>query len=203
MSDAIAQGVKVIQTAETALRDLMQDAVSNGQYEQVAVLARWAEQLSQLGANGSSSSVASRARANGSVRDSSDNPRQKRRSPRRSKSKYPMFRRSGDALVKIAWSKASKSEYQHLAPRDVAETLLEKMQTLSHDEELLTMDKVFPLTMKDGAEIPSYQSYVCLAWLRKIGAVTQHGRQGYSVVGDRDGSQVIEQHWSELPLLKR
>ncbi len=193
-----------MQTAEAALRDLMQDAVINGQYDQVAVLARWAEQLSQLSANGSSRAAVNQAKTNGVVRESTlRSTSQKRRSARRGKAKYPTFRRRGDALVKIAWSKASKSEYQHQAPRHVAEALLEKMQGLSHDEELLTMDKVLPLAMKDGAEIPSYQSYVCLAWLRGIGAVTQHGRQGYSVVGDLDASQVIEQSWSELPALKR
>ena len=32
-----------------------------------------------------------------------------------------------------------------------------------------------------GTEIPTYQAYLCLAWLRGAALIEQHGRQGYSV----------------------
>jgi hypothetical protein len=46
--------------------------------------------------------------------------------------------------------------------------------------------KIKPATafVFDGAadgDSPTYQFYVCLAWLRSVGLVVQHGRQGYTV----------------------
>lgn len=206
MNDVIASARAVVRTAEASLRALMQDAVSDGQYDRVAVLAGWAERLAQIGAKGPTS-LPDRCMERGiAAADCStlrtESPKTRAKS-KRGTGKYPTFCRVGDALVKTAWSKSSKSEYQHQAPRDVAVTLLRRMQTLARDEELLTMDAVLPLTMDDGSEAPAYQSYVCLAWLRDIGAVTQHGRRGYSVDSEAAVEQAVEQSWSDLPLLTR
>jgi hypothetical protein len=102
-------------------------------------------------------------------------------------------------LVKIAWSKASKSEYQHHAPKAVILALLRKMQTANDGETLIAMDDVLPLSLDDQGDVPAYKVYTSLAWLRSIGAVEQHGRQGYSVPPNLDAQQLIERHWVELP----
>ena len=48
MSDLLAEGVQVVRSAEESLRDLMQTAVREGQYDRVTVLASWAELLSRI-----------------------------------------------------------------------------------------------------------------------------------------------------------
>lgn len=205
MTDLIAKGVKAARTAEAALRDLMQTAVRDGQYESVAVLARWAEQLAQIGA-GAPPEPATNLASTGVAASDLPPPttaRKSRRVRKRGKSKYPTFRRAGDALIRIAWSKASRSEYQHHSPKHVAIALLRKMQALGRKDQLLTMGEVLPLSSEDGAEVPAYQTYACLAWLREIGAVTQHGRRGYSVDSATPPDQVVERSWSLLPVLKR
>ena len=61
------------------------------------------------------------------------------------------------------------------------------------------MDDVLPL--KDpvsGTEVPAYQSYLCLAWLRSVGIVTQHGRQGYSLAKKDDVAARTEECWRQL-----
>jgi hypothetical protein len=48
MSDLLAEGVQVVRSAEESLRELMQTAVREGQYDRVTVLASWAELLSRI-----------------------------------------------------------------------------------------------------------------------------------------------------------
>lgn len=198
MDDVVAKGVEVVQIAEASLRALMQTAVNEGQYGGVAALAKWAEQLAQIIRNSPAERRDLPVKPGHSTTRRSGRRTLER--PKRGKSKYPIFRRIGDALVKIAWSKASKSEYQHQAPKEVVVALFRKMQTLGHGEELIAMDAVLPLVMEDGQEVPAYQIYVCLAWLRATGAVKQYGRKGYSLDVRSNPTDVIQQRWSELPV---
>lgn len=119
------------------------------------MLAWWTEQLAQIAANGSTNQATKHGTAILTAATSTSRmpSRKSRAKSNGGKSKYPMFRRTGDALVKIAWSKTAKSEYQHQTPKDVAVALLRKMQTLGRVEELLTMAAVLPLTAEDGEEI--------------------------------------------------
>ena len=64
---------------------------------------------------------------------------------------------------------------------------------------LLTTDDFMPLVDPDDAsEIPSYQAYLCLAWLRKVGLVTKQGRQGYTVQRPRDLQRLVDESWQRL-----
>lgn len=99
---------------------------------------------------------------------------------RRRKDAYPKFRREGDNIVKIGWSKAGKKEYQHKAPKHVLDVLVTKLETLGKSGRTFTMEQVLPLRDTDGNEVPPYQAYVWLAWLRSTGLVKQHGRKGYT-----------------------
>ncbi len=112
---------------------------------------------------------------------------------------YPVFAKSDDVLVKIAWSKSSKSEYQHKSPRTVTNVLAESLTHHARSRAVVSMDKILPLKASDGSEIPDYQVYVSLAWLRHIGAVKQNGRQGYTVKKLDELLQKIDAAWANLP----
>ncbi|MEI7601600.1 MAG: hypothetical protein WCJ41_20075 [Aestuariivirga sp.] len=199
MIDALPEGRNIIHAAESSLRECMKSAVAEGRYEHVTVLARWAEQLAGIiatGRNGGANDAPrlAMARRGASLRvGKSANRKQK-------KSKYPVFARSGESLVKIAWSKASKSEYHHQAAKQVAPALVEKMRALSNGDELITMESVLPLQLNGQGEVPAYQSYLCLAWLRSIGVVEQHGRRGYSALDAEAAHELIENAWCKLPV---
>lgn len=203
MNNLLAEGADVVRSAEASLRQLIQSAVNERQYDRVAVLARWAEQLAQVARNGSAHSATGPAIPTNASSSSKASllSRKTSRKSQQARSSYPIFKRMGDNLIKIAWSKASKSEYRHQAPKDTAVVLLQKMQRLSHERDLITMNDVLPLTLDGrGGEVPAYQSYACLAWLREIGAVTQHGRKGYSVLSETSGHELVERSWLKLPL---
>ena len=65
---------------------------------------------------------------------------------------------------------------------------------------VISMDVVLPLKGEDGIDVPDYQAYLCLAWLRTIGAVEQRGREGYTMNGaGADLTTVVKEAWNDLP----
>lgn len=203
MDDLLAKGVNVVRAAEASLRGLMQTAVQEGQYERVAILARWAEQLSQITVNGAEAVVWAGTATGPTASNGTTRRLAARNEAKGRKSKYPIFKRSGDNLVKIAWSKGSKAEYKHQAPKSVILALVEKMEQAARGDTLITMDNVLPLATEDQPEVPAYQSYACLAWLREVGVIEQHGRQGYSFIAGTETHRLIDQGWQQLPVVSR
>ena len=51
----------------------------------------------------------------------------------------------------------------------------------------------------DGTEIPTYQVYLCLAWLRQAKLVEQHGRQGYSLPDSAHLDALAGKLFEQLP----
>jgi hypothetical protein len=197
----------IIETAEKALAGLASDAARERQYEAAATLISVAQAINELpkrfarvfgettvGPEGSvpPAVVASASSGAGPVV-------MRFAKPERAKgNEYPKFARDGDNLVKIAWSKAEKSEYEHKSPKSVMSVLVGALGKVGAGGKRFAMDAVIPLAAgEDGAEVPPYQVYLCVAWLRQIGAVVQHGRQGYSLRGG-DLAAAVEKGWGEL-----
>jgi hypothetical protein len=113
------------------------------------------------------------------------------------KGHYPRFVVEGDTLVKIGWSRSSKSEYQHKAPRAVVGLVVARFMKAGGGKRRVTVDQVLKTSASDGTPLPDYQVYLCLAWLRAIGAVAQHGRKGYTAnSGDLVG--LVDSEWKKL-----
>jgi hypothetical protein len=112
---------------------------------------------------------------------------------------YPRFERDDDKLVKVAWSKRHRAEYEHRAPRGVADTLLEAIRMRKGEGVKFDAADVFPLQDGRGKEVPSYQAYLALAWLRQEGVVAKHGRYQYSLKAASATSQRMIELWDALP----
>jgi hypothetical protein len=62
-----------------------------------------------------------------------------------------------------------------------------------------TTDDVFPLhDPSDKADVPTYQAYVTLAWLRSEDLVVPHGRQGYSLPTGAELAAQWQERWNRL-----
>lgn len=117
----------------------------------------------------------------------------------KAKAEYPRFVREGDSLVKIAWSKSEGKPYEHRAPKGVIRALVQALSRAGAGGQRFTMEPLLPLKdPTDRSGIPDYQSYLTLAWLRSVGLIVQHGRQGYSLPEDVDLEQECARQWSEL-----
>lgn len=98
-------------------------------------------------------------------------------------SAYPQFVREDDELVKIGWSRSSKSEYRHKASWEIVELVARTVVEIASDTGVFDTSQLFPvIDPANGDEVPSYQGYMVLRWFREIGLVEQNGRSEYRVV---------------------
>lgn len=190
----LASAIDVLTRAESELRDLLELAASNGDYDAVKSLAELAQTIRLLAKKGHQpnddphqASARESRRSGAARRETSATPR----------SVYPRFAVDGDQLVKIGWSKSSGGEYEHRASRRIMDTLTTSLQDVGRSRRRFTMEEVLPLSdPTEHSEIPTYQVYLSLAWLRAVGLVKQHGRQGYSLSGQGKLKDLVDAKWA-------
>jgi len=208
--DLLVQAYKAVQDAEHRIRSLLEQAVSSGEYDAVVPLVGVAKRLalecrgvavaldgdSTISAPSVPSSLAQCAATAATEGEPEVSTSSRARAKKKAPAGYPKFICQGDELVKIGWSKTSKSEYEHRAPRVVAMRLAEVLEEFRANGRMLTMDQVLPLKREPhGNEVPDYQVYLCLAWLRALALVEKHGRSGYSVISRENLPQAVENAW--------
>ena len=116
------------------------------------------------------------------------------------KTGYPKYSSRSGILYRLGWSKKQREEYEHKAPRRVVELFAASLVKKSGNGSLVTVDDVMPLVDPgDGSDLPTYQAYLCLAWLRGLGLVKQQGRQGYIVPEPGSLQSLLEEEWTQLP----
>ena len=185
---------------ERTLVGLANEAGAARDYDQAASLIELARKIKQSGEQfrGTASRVAEESNPLDALMKL--DPAAESKVPIRSRNRlgqYPKFVREGDNLVKIGWSKSQRAEYEHKSPKRLLAVLCESLT--SANGKRIMMHKVLPL--KDpvtGSAFPDYQSYVCLAWLKSGGLVTQHGRQGYSLPKGIELAKSVETLWANL-----
>ena len=205
--------IQAIDSARLTLRGLLADALSAEAFSDVSAIARAAESLS---------AVATELRGAGEVPlPAEKQPREALPPPSAAgtvlaiaetsqattplpvppptnrRQQYPQYFRAGDRLVKRAWSKKERQPYEHKAPREVIEVLLEAIRRRKGDQRPFEAADIMPLYSKSGDEYPSYQSYLALGWLRHAGAIAK-GRDGYLLKRGWDPGRVA-QLWETLP----
>jgi hypothetical protein len=196
---------------------LLLRVASEGDYEQVAVLAEWAQRLREITAQAGPAKGTSGALSgiNGQTQPRTHSPvaapsasanrsPERRKTGRRTKSTakqadYPRFHRDRDELVKIGWSKKKKAEYCHKAPWPVVRAVVKAIEAKGAIGDKFDFEQLLPICMESGSEVPSYQSYLVLAWLRHERLITRHGRQGYSVSSDVNLPDIVQERWNLLP----
>jgi hypothetical protein len=114
------------------------------------------------------------------------------------KSGYPKFFRHDDWLIKVGYSR-SEGEYEHKCPKSVLNLLTEVLTKAGANGAMFSMSDVLPLTNADGSEVPSYQVYLCLNWLRDSELVQEHGRRGYSILKSTNLQVSVQARWGQLP----
>lgn len=210
--------IDVLSSAEESLRDLMGAAAKEGDYETVLQIAGWAKAVRQLLADSAHLRAPSEEPASATVciadsevsaetpelalpegNHSSANSKLLVRKTSRAKD-YPKYLRIGDVLVKLGWSKSQKAEYEHKAPFSVVRDLVMAIRQATSKKRTFVMEAILPLkSSADGQEVPSYQTYACLAWLRQEGLIVQHGRQGYTVKPNTELEASIQHLFSRMP----
>ncbi|MCO6043096.1 hypothetical protein NG895_04190 [Aeoliella sp. ICT_H6.2] len=195
---------KSLDSAESSIRTLVADAANAGDYDEAVNLTNLAKTLANLaksvtpngGEEAAQLSPPETKKRATHEQEGSAKPRSTKKSKRRS---YPRFIQSNGDLVKVGWSKSASKEYQHKAPREVLSAVSNALKVQRMDDGVLRPPQEFlPLSNVSGEQIPDYQSYLCIAWLREIGIVERHGRHGYSVPDPSNIEDRIANAWEQL-----
>lgn len=211
---------EVIRQAESRLRQLLLDCAERADYETARTLIEWANQLKGMVEQNCSLGTKPRptqpanewAKSPFELKPSSgasDNRSDARmvkarqfsqgRKAKAAKREYPKFFRDGEQLLKVGWSKRARKTYHHKAPKRVVLLACQALQQAGADGRRLVMEQVLPIhDPQHETDIPSYQAYVVVAWLRKERLIVQHGRQGYSLPPNVNLTDAVEERWNML-----
>ncbi len=202
--NAIGEASRIVGDAENNLKKLLAETATGGDYGLIVELAGWARSLADLRSEIEKKAPAETAAALHvhaltnellHIPQSSPTPRKTRRA-----NEYPKFCRNGEALVKVGWSKGRKGEYEHKAPFGVLIDVVTALSSAAVRKNRFVVEAIMPLkNSRDGSEIPSYQVYLCLAWMRQQDLIIQHGRQGYSLKPKIDLMSTAKELFTLLP----
>ena len=87
----------------------------------------------------------------------------------------------------------------HRSPKDVLDGLAGVIGELGPGGHRFTTDEVVAKGAGRLGEVPSYQVYLCLAFIVRRGLVERHGRQGYTVREPDGFASAVAEAWLGLP----
>ena len=205
------KALAVLREAEAKLCDFVPDALAKGRYEDAGHLMELARTLSDARSPETNHGAGKRARTRasgtqaGATRPRKARPasrtRQAKRNAKGKGSAYPKFFREGDSLLKLGWSRKSKSAYEHRAPRDAVFAVAKRVAEVALTRSRFMVEDLGDVCIAQG-EVPisGCQVYLCIAWFRRAGLVVQHGRRGYSLpVAAAKFPAKVKSAWQELP----
>jgi hypothetical protein len=199
----LRQVVEALRACDRTLRAAISVAASEADPEQLNRVVGWLREIQRIlheaSSNDSSPLVSNSVLGQESAQERVI-PSGKSQSGAR-REKYPLFFKDSDSnLVKVGWSKKSRDEYEHKAPRSAISTVAKAIAEAAKNRKRIVMEKLIPFhDPVSGVTLPDYQAYIVLAWLRSTALVIQHGRQGYTVANGLLNDGVIERLWDSIP----
>lgn len=194
---------RVVQACTSQLKGLTEAALADGDFDSVIYVSTVLKRLSNLPL-GPATDLEARGTVHADTRASEgDNPSppvQQSHDAKvkpRTKNAYPRFRRDGSYLVKVGWSKKSRQEYEHRALADVVLAIAAGLDDRAIEGRTVSADELAPATA-DGQEIPSYQLYLALAWLRSERLLNRIGRKGYTSAAPGELAAKARERWEEM-----
>jgi hypothetical protein len=171
-----------IAACEAEIKALMTSLVANGDYEELPALAVLAGRLAELAAGEPAAVTAAGSETQASrVLAIPDVALVAEPKPAKKKLDYPRFERSEDRLIKVGWSKKDREEYEHKASKATARAVFEAIADASSSRDFVRVEDVLRVRGEQEEEIPSYQIYLVIAWLRSGGAIEKEGNEGYRI----------------------
>ena len=196
---------KVLQACTGKLKALTEAALADGDFDSVlyvtTVLKRFSDLQLGLGTDSGVQrdplSEEKSLQVDGSSRSASK--RHEPKSATKSKTAYPRFRRDGSHLVKVGWSKKSRQEYEHRAAFGVVLAVAARLEERTAGGHTASVDELLPLVAGDhGDQVPSYQLYLAIAWLRSERLLNRIGRKGYTSAAPGELAARARERWDEM-----
>lgn len=192
-----------IDAAEKKLRELIAQAAADGDYGVISQLVEAAEGLRRTtrlleGAEAARAEMAESEQQSGApTAAAAPATANEADQIKRLTKEYPRFERQEDRLIKVGWSKKDRAEYEHRTDKEIASAVSLYLAETPKDK-TFRMDDLLPIEI-DEKEVPLYQAYLVLAWLRDRGLIGKQGKDGYQwLVGDFD-EPAFEAAWGSTP----
>jgi len=196
------QALDVLRDAEVKLCGLIPKALAGHRDEDAGRLMELARLLADA--------RCLRAKSGSADADTSRDPQPERKRhakarKKRKASPYPKFFREGNALLKLGWSRKSRSEYEHRASRDAVMAVADRVAEVASlnrtgTASRFTVEDLGDVRMAEADEpISGCQVYLCIAWFRRAGLIIQHGRRGYTLpIAPAKFPAKVRSAWGEL-----
>ena len=200
MESRIDKAYRVLTEAEQALSDLIAESLREQRFGEVQAIAALAERVTTALHTGTIEKEPQPRVAPSPPTPPIDGVAQPRRNqPRRrgAKAVYPQFRRDGSDLIKLGWSRKKKKEYTHRAPSVVVAAVVEAL-TRQPVEEPFSMGDLLASIAASGTDVPAYQVYVVIGWLKSVTAVSGNGRTRYRCDHAAISPGVFDNLWQSL-----
>jgi hypothetical protein len=196
------QAQAILRDAEVRLCELIPKALAERRDVEVGQLMELARLLADARCSPAERGPGERTGATATAAaDRTPCPERKRKpKPRKKASPYPKFLREGNALLKLGWSRKSRAEYEHRAPREAVLAVTARVAQVASTTSRFTVEDLGEAHVGAGdAPISSCQVYLCIAWFRRAGLVVQHGRRGYSLpTAAAQFPAKVKAAWAEL-----
>lgn len=167
---------KTLEKCERSIRELISTAAQEGDYEGVERATDIAVNLRNLKQqkNGIGNT-------NTKASETISKPKSQSSAKSRKKTDYPYFQVKQDTLIRFGWSKKEKREYSHKIPKSAFDGVIEAISKISkRGKEPYTAESIIELANQHpDQDIPSYQAYVVIGFLKEVGLLEQVGREGY------------------------
>jgi hypothetical protein len=201
MDTVIAQSVaKILQDAEASVRTLIGKAAETRKYDDIVVLVHLARQLQELSTR-SSATPKSIPSASISIGPEANSPPSTKRTQKlrgaagsSQAKRYPVFSTTDERLIKLGWSKKNRTEYEHRAPKASVAIVHEAIRSIGATGKPFEVEALSPLVTADNQEIPGYQIYMAIGWLRDLGAIQKGGRNRYRLTNS--GFDAFDTYWN-------
>lgn len=189
----------VLADAEKVLRELMQEELASQRYSELAELAKMADGLLRLAGGATAHPTwQPRSDALSPLEDAATTTAARTRKAS-VKPVFPRFERHADKLVKVGWSKRQRKEYEHRAPRAAILAFTVHLGSRTMASKPFVVDTLLPAYDAAGDEIPNYQVYLALGWLRQLRIIIKRGREGYLRTANPLDGSVFDTLWLQTP----
>jgi hypothetical protein len=116
---------------------------------------------------------------------------------KRKAQRYPRFEIRNETLYRIAFSRKTNAEYEHKVPKKHVDQICRALAVASvRDEPIEVGEIVGRVNRSSAVQIPQYQVYSVIGWLRATKQIDQVGRDGYRIPSSIQ--ELAEQQWREL-----
>jgi hypothetical protein len=178
------QVFRALRACEACLLEAIVAGAKEGDYETIDLARVAAEEIHALQAR-LTAQLPKEAPPDDNSRKVPESRRDNARKPTKTRKKYPRFEVEDSTLLRVGWSKKRKAEYTQRIPMDSFESIVGGFaDTAAAAEGPVSSDVILERIEEAVGDVPTYQTYGVLKFLRDHEVIRQASRGEYAIPRD-------------------